>query len=89
MDTIIIQIYLPNVLWVAFSIPSGSLLLVNHLVYDFLKKIAMSKNNLNVQIGQVNCYLTIKDFPNWTKYIKFLTVSCSRTMKMKFGNMQK
>jgi hypothetical protein len=28
-----IQLYAPNVLWVAFSIPSGSLLLVNHLVY--------------------------------------------------------
>jgi hypothetical protein len=28
-----IQLYAANVLWVAFSIPSGSLLLVNHLVY--------------------------------------------------------
>jgi hypothetical protein len=27
-----IQLYVPNVLWVAFSIPSGLLLLVNHLV---------------------------------------------------------
>jgi hypothetical protein len=28
----LIQLYAPNVLWVAFSILSGSLLLVNHLV---------------------------------------------------------
>jgi hypothetical protein len=28
-----IQLYLPNVLWVAFSSPSGSLLLLNHLVF--------------------------------------------------------
>jgi hypothetical protein len=33
MDAVNIQLYLPSVLWVAFSIPSGSLLLlVNHLV---------------------------------------------------------
>jgi hypothetical protein len=31
-DAVNIQIYLPNVLWVAFSNPSGSLLLVNHRV---------------------------------------------------------
>jgi hypothetical protein len=29
-----IQLYLPTVLWVAFSIPSGSLLFLNHLVYQ-------------------------------------------------------
>jgi hypothetical protein len=30
MDAVNIQLYLSNVLWVAFSIPSRSLLLVNH-----------------------------------------------------------
>jgi hypothetical protein len=32
-DAVNIQLYLPNVLWVAFSISLESLLLVNHLVY--------------------------------------------------------
>jgi hypothetical protein len=36
MDAVNIQIYLPNVLWVAFSIPLSSLLLVNHFVSTFL-----------------------------------------------------
>jgi hypothetical protein len=34
MEAINIQLYLPSVLWVAFLIPSGSLLCVNHLVYE-------------------------------------------------------
>jgi hypothetical protein len=32
-DAVNVQLYLPNVLWVAFSIPSGSLSLVKYPVY--------------------------------------------------------
>jgi hypothetical protein len=34
MDAINIQLDVPDVLWVACSIPSGSLLLMNHLVHQ-------------------------------------------------------
>jgi hypothetical protein len=36
LDAVKIQLYVPNVLWVAFSIPLGLLLLENHL-YSFIK----------------------------------------------------
>jgi hypothetical protein len=35
MHAVKIKLYLPNVLWVAFSIPPGSLLLMIHLVLSF------------------------------------------------------
>jgi hypothetical protein len=37
MDAVHIQLYVPNVLWVAFLISYGSLLLVNHLAYDEMR----------------------------------------------------
>jgi hypothetical protein len=49
MDAVNIQLYFANVLWVAFSTLSGSLLLVNHLVY-----IRSFKNRLLVFILKID-----------------------------------